>query len=796
MRSHWVVLILVVILAACGGAEDRKAKHIELGESFLAEKNFEKARLEFKNAIQIDPKDPGAHFLLGKTREQLNDFRGAAKEYMIVIQLDEKNVEARARLGRLYLLGQAKEQAQKMVDEIQALEPDNLQAAIISSGISAQEGDIDTAINGAQKVLEADSANRDAIFLLASLYTKTDKADDAIKVLNDGLEHFPENTAIRLILSNLYLKQGKMENVLTVLKESYELQPDELSHAVRLATAHVLNKDNPEAEKVLREAVAREKEGIAARLALLDFIKSQFGMEAAENELQKYIAAESDNSEFRFALAKLYESEKMPDNAKAVYQQLVEQEKLKPPGLKARNRLARHYFVEKKPESAVELISEVLNENPKDREALLLRANYALGQKKSDDAIADLRTVLKDSPDDATVLKLLAGAHMANNEPNLALENLDKAVIAAPADIPTRFQLAKLQAENGLLARAEQNYKAILTLAPKTRQAHIELIKMQMAQKDMTLARESLKNFEAHFPDDPSRHYFKGLMHQFDQEFEQSIGAFKAALDEKPAAVEPMTAMARSYVALDRVDEGVSYFKTLLTKNPDNVIIKNMIGELLLQQKDFPAAAQKFSEAVKLKPEWWKPHSNLAKTYVRQDKADRAIEVYNNALDDTAQNERIAVELASLHENLGNSGLAMQQLQELRAKGMQNDIVNNNLAMLLVTYRNDDESLKTAAELSEAFRDSKNPAFLDTYGWVNLKLGKNQEALTALKRASKRAPNSAIINYHLGEAYYLDQQYDKAMLSLQKALESGREFEGKAEAEALLSRLPASGSAP
>ena len=60
------MLALTLVLGACGSAEDRKQEHIARGEQYLSEKNFDKARVEFKNALKIDPKDASARYMLGK----------------------------------------------------------------------------------------------------------------------------------------------------------------------------------------------------------------------------------------------------------------------------------------------------------------------------------------------------------------------------------------------------------------------------------------------------------------------------------------------------------------------------------------------------------------------------------------------------------------------------------------------------------------------------------------------------------------------------------------------------------
>ncbi len=50
-------ILLAVLLAACASPEDKVAGHLEKARSLMAEENFEKAKLEAKSAVQIEPKN-------------------------------------------------------------------------------------------------------------------------------------------------------------------------------------------------------------------------------------------------------------------------------------------------------------------------------------------------------------------------------------------------------------------------------------------------------------------------------------------------------------------------------------------------------------------------------------------------------------------------------------------------------------------------------------------------------------------------------------------------------------------
>ena len=102
-----LVVVLAMLVSACGGAQARLASHMERGRAYLAKRDYVKATVEFRNAIQIDPKNAQARLLAGHTAELLARWREAAGLYQSVIDAHPDNAEARADLGRLYGLAGA-----------------------------------------------------------------------------------------------------------------------------------------------------------------------------------------------------------------------------------------------------------------------------------------------------------------------------------------------------------------------------------------------------------------------------------------------------------------------------------------------------------------------------------------------------------------------------------------------------------------------------------------------------------------------------------------------------------------
>jgi len=91
--------------------------------------------------------------------------------------------------------------------------------------------------------------------------------------------------------------------------------------------------------------------------------------------------------------------------------------------------------------------------------------------------------------------------------------------------------------------------------------------------------------------------------------------------------------------------------------------------------------------------------------------------------------------------------------------------------------------------LSRDFEKSApHPLFLDTVGWVRLKMGHVEEALRLIKQAVAKAPDLPILNYHLGAALYQSGRNVEAKTYLAKALKSTEQFQGRREAQQLLAR--------
>ena len=124
-------------------------------------------------------------------------------------------------------------------------------------------------------------------------------------------------------------------------------------------------------------------------------------------------------------------------------------------------------------------------------------------------------------------------------------------------------------------------------------------------------------------------------------------------------------------------------------------------------------------------------------------------------------------------ERAGDYEGAVAIYEALYAADSADVVVANNLASMLSTYLDDDESLARASAVAQRLRGSNVPAFQDTYGWIAYRRGELSEAVDALEPAARALGRNALVQYHLGMAYAGLGRDREAVATLERALALG-----------------------
>ena len=795
VRSAAIVIASLALLGlgGCGGAEARLASYLERGDQYFAVRNFEKARVEFSNALQIDPKNADARYMSGRVAEKLNNPREAVGQYQAAIDSNPNHIESRAALGRLFLFGGLPERAAEIIEPGLASAPDSASLLTVRGAAKAQKGDTQGAFADAEAALRAGPADEYALALLASLYRQNRQNDKAIEVVRTGLEKLPDNVDLRVVLADLELQQNHPEAAEEQLRKTVELQPGVVSHWQRLARFYLLTRNNDAAEQAMRNGIEALPDSLDAKLALVEFLAVQRGAGDAEKQMQEFIAADESNDDLKLALGRFHEGRKNNDRAEVVYREVISHAGERPQGLAARNRIAALRVQANDVPGAEQLIAEVLKENPRDNDALILRANLALGRNDAPGAIADLRSVLRDQPNAVPVMRALARAHQMNNESALAEETLRTASEANPRDATTRLDVASLLVQSGRLEQARPLLEKLVTDAPDNLQAIEGLFRVQAGLKDLAAARATAAGLQRVRPDLAIGFYFSGLVDESERKMEVAGAAYDKALEIQPDGAEPLAAAVRVDIARKRPERALERLDAVIRQFPGNVVARNLKGELLASQKRFDDAAASFAEAIARAPQWWVPYRGLALSHLGSRDTEGAVAALSQGVEKTQGAPGLASDLAALYERLGRLDEAIKVYEGLVARNPGSAPASNNLAMLLASYKSDTASLDRALQLAEKLAGSLEPTFVNTRGWVRYKRGEYQQALPLLQQAVDTAPDSPLMRYHLGMAQLRLGDRDAARRNLEVAVAASSPFAGLDEARSALAEVKRTG---
>lgn len=796
MRMKKLVLAaLMVTLAACGGAEERKAAYREKGQALYDAGDYEKARLEFKNVLQIDPKDIPARYMLGQTLEKLEDWRGAAGHYLAIIEADPTHRGALARMGQIYLLARNTTEAQKLVDKLLALDPNDPDGLTLRGGIKALAQDVDGALADAEAALRAQPGHVNASALAASLYMQKNKPDESIAALKAALEKEPKNTTVQTLLARIYSQIGKKDEAEKLLRDIIADEPEVLGHRLRLAQFFAEQKKNDEVERVLTQAAAEittpPKDANNAKLALVDFQVRSASTDKGIATLKGMIEKDPKNFDLRMALARLYERKNQHEDAIATYQAIVDDEAdpKSPQALAAKTRKAMVMARSGDKKGAGELVADVLKDNPRDQDALVLRATLALDAGDPSAAIADYRAALKDNPNDPNISRLLARAHQANKEPQLAIDALLKAADANPNALELRGDLANLYAQQQNLDAALDQLDAVLKHDPKNRSAFEGKFKTYVYRKKWDKAMQVADQLKEQLPTDAIGYYYAGLVLQAQKKLAESIEQFESALAVAPDAVQPLSQLVKSQLALNRRDLAEKRLAEVLERNPKNFVAHNLLGELQLMGEHYEEAKKSFETALGLSDRWAILYRNLAVAQMALKDEDGAIATMEKGIEKTGGSSLLITSLASYLEKTGKLDAAIAQYEKVLKANPKSQLAANNIAMLLIEYKTDDASKQRARELTKLLEGTKEPAFLDTLGWVEYHFGDYAKAAHYLEQAVEGASDAALIRYHLGMAYAGLGNKVLAKDNLKQAIDANIDFKGLDDAKAELEKL-------
>lgn len=761
-----LALASAIALTAC--SEQDPQQFIQEGTTLFEKGELESARVQFRNALQLNPKLAEAYFGLALLDEKDSNWKGVIKNIQEVLALDPNHVAAHIKLGFLQMneLAKAKEQAAIAMK----LAPENTDLILLTARIKLAEKNHIEALRQVDRVLAQDEENSDALWLKASIFSADKRYEDALAILNRGIEAHPDNLLLGRLKIKVHMAQQNPDAVINDYRELLEKHPHNKTLRDELLTILAQLGKHDQVEQTLREAIDNNPSDVQLKLVLIDLIEVR-DADRAESTLKEFIDANPAELQLKGRLAGYYQGHRRDQESKALIEDIVNSDPTSKEGLMAKVRLAEMALAQNDKATAERLVTEVLNVDAGNSGALFFRSRMRLAKQDSDGAIADLRIVLRDQPNSDEAMVLMAQAYALKGELEVAESHWRKALDVNPNNLLAVLSLTSELLKRGDNVRAEELLVKSLKSKPKTPALLELLVKVRAAKKDWVGAEEAVAELTSIPQSAEAGRMLSAMLVQSQGRHLEAIQIYKDLLSNKPEAVEPLLAMGKSYEALGQRSDFIAYLNTFIKAHPKSISAYHALGIVYATEKKWTDANKVFQEALKIEPESVASYKLLARVLVQQGKDSEVADLFREGLTVLPDNAELMMELARFYEQTKKYAEAKVAYGRLLEKFPNRDDAVNNLAYLLVESGDSPENFQQAVKLVERFNEASNPYFLDTRGWVLLKTGNVVEALEALKKAVAIAPNNADFRYHLGEAYFAVGDSGLSKVELEKSLE-------------------------
>ncbi len=789
-----LVALLIFALTACTTLEQKRDQFLSRGQAAYGKKDFIAARLHFKNALQIDPKHAPAHLWLAKTEMQLHNPREAFAAVSQAVELDPGLLEAQILLGNLLLAGKRLDDAEARARLVLDREPHHPEARMLQAGVAVARNRPEEALQLLADLRRRQPDKVEAWLLSSAILTQEKRPQEAARLLDEGLSANPQALPLYFTRARLANELKDIETARRLLNRARELAPNNPQVLEELTRFHLSRQEWDQAEAALRAKKDLEPDNISHLAALAHFLADRGRAAEGEALLSDFAAAHPKNLAAKQILAHFSLRQRRPGQAERLLAEVAAADPSGPEGLKAKGELAALLLTQGRQEEAKSLVKDVLKANPRDANALKVGGLLALQTNDGLTAVNHFRLLTQDQPQNPEHWLLLARAHQLQKEDTLAREAAKKALALKPDSGEAKAFLYGTYLE-------KKDYDGLISLLKEHLRAREHDLTALAYLGDAYAAKGQAAEAQAAFrkmialqPQNPQGYLKLALFLRRQGQLSAALPVLEQALKENPRAYPALRLLAAFLGEERQSPRAVERVRAALAADPDNDELHQILGEVLLFQKQYEAAARALERALTLNPRDPQPLGLLVRAYegLLADAAARP-GLLKAAADPEAPVFR-PLALAQVHERQGELAAALLLYEHLLTRPLPPGlapVVKNNLAYLLAETRPDAASLRRAEELArEVLEDNPgDPRVLDTLGWVLCRRGDYAQARPYLERATALSPRHPVMQFHRGACLAKLGEKEPAREALRQALAAPGDFPQRSEAEKLLQEL-------
>ncbi len=397
----------------------------------------------------------------------------------------------------------------------------------------------------------------------------------------------------------------------------------------------------------------------------------------------------------------------------------------------------------------------------------------------------------------------IGGVYLKQGAIQRAFDEFQKALTLDPAQPEALRWIAMLHASQGDLDKSIEAYEQLLKSEPKDQTALSTLADLYVLQGELQKAIDVYYRLISEFGSTSQLHFNLGILYGRLNRYRDSTEELSRALELAPEAVEIRVAMGLTYELDGQFDNAVGHYEDAIRMEPLNPRLYHHAARALLSAKRYAESAAEYQAVLDLMPRDVEAIMGLVRVWLAQNRFDDAAVFLNKKLKELGNPPELYVALGIVYREAKQAGEAMRAFQravDLKEDYAQahfylaaqldqlgrRDLARQNLRRTLEIEANHADAMnylgyldtEAGDNLDEAKAlieralslDPDNGAYVDSMGWIYFKLGRLDDAITYLERASRLLDSDPVIFEHLGDAYFGKKELELARRNWQRAL--------------------------
>ncbi len=722
-----VSTVIILGLAACGETKDAETLISEALE-FQKKGDNNAAIIQLKNAVQQEPKNAQARFLLGTALLEKRDFLAAEKELnrALDLKMDPQKVlptltqvlfdlgkyqhlldtlgeysevnsdEVMAVQGKTLMLLQKPQQAKAIFDRLLAKNPNDPEALIGLAQYALSEKDLPLAMQYADQAI---SKNPDSLVVWvfkANMLRAQNKPEEALAAFERVVQLSPKDANVYYNKAILEIEMGRFEEAESSIMRIRELAPNTIMHHYSQAMLEFNQEKHTEALSSIQKVLS----------AVPEHLPSVLLAGAIQLSLESYAQAE-------------------------------------------------------------QYLEQYLKKNPNNINARKLMINTLIRSNQASKAIAHLKPALESSQQDPQLLAMAGEVSMLNGDFAKAAEFFEKANSLAPnnAALHTALGMTKLAMGDRLQGMAE--LELATDLDKNSSRAGILLAMAHFRSQDFNQALSVIEELEKEDPQNPLFQNLKGAAYLGLKDLAKAREYFSKAVAIKSDFFPAISNLARLDVHDQKPEAARQRLVEFLKTDDKHIQAMNTLSTLALSQGKTEEAIQWLERSMKKNPNDLDPALHLAGHYLRQGQKEKALQLSRKLYGAHSNEPRVLELLGQVQLAHDDRAAALESYEKLAAQ-----LPNSAAAQLRIAdinsqmkdYSATDTALKKALLIDPDYIDAKV-----AQARLAVLENKEDEAIAIAKKIQKDYPTLPVGHDLEGDLLMQQQKPKVALQAYEKA---------------------------